>query len=114
MNIDLETVMLILFGIVVLAFLSAVLSLMSVWLKCWLAGAYISYPELIAMRLRKSPLEKIGDAFVRIRKHGIDMTVIEIETEYIKDPKNFDTYVEILIEEHNKKTKGEPSEMPTP
>ena len=57
-GVSLFLVILFIFGLVVVAI---ALSFFNVWLRAWLAGAYVSIPTLIAMRLRKVPYGLIVD-----------------------------------------------------
>jgi len=72
------------------------------WLRCRLEGLPVDVSRLIAIRLRNIPLNKFIDAYITIRKWGIEISLAELETEYQKRPKSFDLYVSTLIEEHRK------------
>jgi uncharacterized protein YqfA (UPF0365 family) len=60
-----------------------VLSFFSVWLRAWLAGAYVGFTELVAMRLRQVPYGLVVDARITARKAGIDLTIDEIEAHFL-------------------------------
>jgi uncharacterized protein YqfA (UPF0365 family) len=60
-----------------------ILSFFSVWLRAWLAGAYVGFTELVAMRLRQVPYGLVVDARITARKAGIDLTIDEIEAHYL-------------------------------
>lgn len=59
------------------------LSFFSVWLRAWLAGAYVSPLNLVAMRLRQVPYGLVVDARITARKAGIDISIDEIEAHYL-------------------------------
>ena len=71
-----------LFGIIVFAI---VLSFFNVWLRAWLAGAYVSIPNLIAMRLRKVPYGLIVDSKITAAKAGVDLSVDELEAHFLAE-----------------------------
>jgi|UniRef100_UPI00404AC12C uncharacterized protein YqfA (UPF0365 family) len=66
---------LVLFGIIV--------SFFNVWLKAWLAGAYVGPITLVAMRLRGVPYGLMVDARIRAVKAGIELSIDEIESQYL-------------------------------
>ena len=66
---------LVLFGIIV--------SFFNVWLKAWLAGAYVGPITLVAMRLRVVPYGLMVDARIRAVKAGIELSIDEIESQYL-------------------------------
>jgi uncharacterized protein YqfA (UPF0365 family) len=66
---------LVLFGIIV--------SFFNVWLKAWLAGAYVGPITLVAMRLRGVPYSLMVDARIRAVKAGIALSIDEIESQYL-------------------------------
>jgi uncharacterized protein YqfA (UPF0365 family) len=68
------------FAVVVLGI---VLSFFSVWLRAWLAGAYVGIINLVAMRLRQVPYGLIVDARITAVKAGIDISIDEMEAHYL-------------------------------
>ena len=60
-------------GIVCLCFSILVLSYGSIWMKAMVSGAAIPMIELIGMRLRGIKPGAIVDAYIRLRKAGIDL-----------------------------------------
>ena len=66
---------LLLFGIIV--------SFFSVWLRAWLAGAYVGFPELVAMRLRQVPYGAVVDARITAKKAGIEIPINDIEAHFL-------------------------------
>ncbi|HEX2100114.1 MAG TPA: flotillin-like protein FloA [Candidatus Synoicihabitans sp.] len=69
--------------IVGLVFLGIILSFFSVWLRAWLAGAYVGIVNLVAMRLRQVPYGLIVDARITARKAGIDISIDDMEAHYL-------------------------------
>ena len=72
---DLKTILLIILGLggLILAFI--ILSFFSVWLRAWLAGAYVGFSDLIAMRLRQVPYGPIVDSRITAKKAGIEIDI---------------------------------------
>lgn len=83
MNIDLPFVLLIGAGIAVLVAAAVVFSFFSVWLRAWLAGAYVGIVTLVAMRLRQVPYGLIVDARITAKKAGIDISIDDMEAHYL-------------------------------
>ena len=59
------------------------LSFFSVWLRAWLAGAYVGFTELVAMRLRQVPYGVVVDARITAKKAGIDISINDIEAHFL-------------------------------
>ncbi|HCJ12474.1 MAG: hypothetical protein A2Y14_01780 [Verrucomicrobia bacterium GWF2_51_19] len=73
-----------------------VLSFFNVWLRALLAGAPVSIPNLIAMRLRGVPYAQVTDARITASKAGIQLTVDELEAHYLAEGNMIQT-VQALI-----------------
>jgi uncharacterized protein YqfA (UPF0365 family) len=69
--------------IALLIFLGVVFSFFSVWLRAWLAGAYVGITNLVAMRLRQVPYGLVVDARITAKKAGIELNIDEIEAHYL-------------------------------
>ncbi|MBC2596335.1 flotillin-like protein FloA [Ruficoccus amylovorans] len=71
-------------GLFVLAILFVFLSFLQVWLKAASSDAPVSMFTLFAMRfLRRLPYSLIVDARIMSRKAGIDISINQIETQYM-------------------------------
>jgi uncharacterized protein YqfA (UPF0365 family) len=70
-------------GLPVLIIGGIVLSFFSVWLRAWLAGAYVGIVTLVAMRLRQVPYGLVVDARITAKKAGIDITIDDIEAHFL-------------------------------
>jgi uncharacterized protein YqfA (UPF0365 family) len=81
--INLSVVLLIVAGIAILIVVGIVFSFFSVFLRAWLAGAYVGMINLVAMRLRQVPYGLVVDARIRAKKAGIDVTIDEVEAQYL-------------------------------
>ena len=81
--INLSIVFFIVLGIAVLILVGIVFSFFSVFLRAWLAGAYVGMINLVAMRLRQVPYGLVVDARIRAKKAGIDVTIDEVEAQYL-------------------------------
>lgn len=82
-NIDFGFVLLIALGIAGLVIMGIVFSFFSVWLRAWLAGAYVGIVTLVAMRLRQVPYGLIVDARITAKKAGIEISIDELEAHYL-------------------------------
>jgi uncharacterized protein YqfA (UPF0365 family) len=60
-----------------------ILSFFSVWLRAWLAGAYVGIVTLVAMRLRQVPYGLVVDARITAKKAGIDISIDDIEAHFL-------------------------------
>jgi len=81
--INLTTVILIATGIAGLVLLGVIFSFFSVWLRAWLAGAYVGLVTLVAMRLRQVPYGLIVDARITAKKAGIEISIDDMEAHYL-------------------------------
>ncbi len=80
---NLYTILLIAAALVGLVLFFILLSFFNVWLKAWLAGAYVGIPNLVAMRLRGVPYGLVVDARITAVKAGIELTVDELEAHFL-------------------------------
>lgn len=80
---DLTLILTIAAAIFAVVVLGIVLSFFSVWLRAWLAGAYVGIINLVAMRLRQVPYGLIVDARITAVKAGIDISIDEMEAHYL-------------------------------
>ena len=76
-------ILLIVVAVIGLLFVFLVLSFFTVWLRAWLAGAYVGFTDLIAMRLRQVPYGAIVDARITAKKAGIDIPIDDIEAHFL-------------------------------
>ncbi len=76
---DLTLVLIIAAAIAGLVIFGIVLSFFSVWLRAWLAGAYVGFASLVAMRLRQVPYGLIVDTRITAKKAGLDITIDDLE-----------------------------------
>ena len=81
--IDGTTILIIVLSIVGLVILGVIVSFFSVWLRAWLAGAYVGFTELIAMRLRQVPYGMVVDARITATKAGISLAIDDIEAHFL-------------------------------
>ncbi|MDD2764592.1 MAG: flotillin-like protein FloA [Opitutaceae bacterium] len=70
-------------GIALLILAGIVFSFFSVWLRAWLAGAYVGIVNLVAMRLRQVPYGLVVDARIRATKAGINLSIDEVEAQFL-------------------------------
>jgi len=70
-------------GIAILVVVGIVLSFFSVWLRAWLAGAYVGIITLVAMRLRQVPYGLVVDARITAKKAGIEISIDDIEAHFL-------------------------------
>jgi len=81
--INLSIVFFIVLAIAGLILAGIIFSFFSVWLRAWLAGAYVGFINLVAMRLRQVPYSLVVDARIRAKKAGIDLSIDEVEAQYL-------------------------------
>ncbi len=74
---------LIVLGVIVVIAAGIFFSFLSVWLRAWLAGAYVSIMNLVAMRLRQVPYGLVVDARITAKKAGIELSSDELEAHYL-------------------------------
>ncbi len=80
---QLSLILYIALGIAVLVVAGIVLSFFSVWLRAWLAGAYVGIVTLVAMRLRQVPYGLVVDARITAKKAGIEISIDDIEAHFL-------------------------------
>jgi uncharacterized protein YqfA (UPF0365 family) len=80
---QLSLILYIALGIAILVFVGVVLSFFSVWLRAWLAGAYVGIVTLVAMRLRQVPYGLVVDARITAKKAGIEISIDDIEAHFL-------------------------------
>lgn len=81
--INLSLVIIIVAGIAALILAGIIFSFFSVWLRAWLAGAYVGFVNLVAMRLRQVPYGLVVDARIRATKAGIKLSIDEVEAQFL-------------------------------
>ena len=81
--INLTIVLFIVLGIAALILVGIIFSFFSVWLRAWLAGAYVGFVNLVAMRLRQVPYGLVVDARIRATKAGINLSIDEVEAQFL-------------------------------
>jgi uncharacterized protein YqfA (UPF0365 family) len=81
--INLYTVFIIVAVIALLIVAGIIFSFFSVWLRAWLAGAYVGFVNLVAMRLRQVPYGLVVDARIRATKAGINLSIDEVEAQFL-------------------------------
>ncbi|TAG10902.1 MAG: UPF0365 family protein [Verrucomicrobia bacterium] len=74
------TIVLVVVGLIILFI---VISFFNVWLRAWLAGAYVGFTDLVAMRLRQVPYGMVVDARITAKKAGIDIPIDDIEAHFL-------------------------------
>jgi uncharacterized protein YqfA (UPF0365 family) len=80
-------VMWIIVGLMLLVMLSMVVvfaRFFRLWLQAYLARANIPFPQLIAMKLRKSPVDDIVRLKIMAVQSGVDIPTHEIERAYLQ------------------------------
>ena len=80
---DISTIVLIVIAVLGLLLFGIILSFFSVWLRAWLAGAYVGFTDLVAMRLRQVPYGMVVDARITAKKAGIEIPINDIEAHFL-------------------------------
>lgn len=57
--------------------------LVRTWLRAFLSGALVPFPNLIMMRLRGNPPLLLIDAYIVLKHQGVSVSIGEIEKTYI-------------------------------
>ncbi|MDR1789909.1 MAG: flotillin-like protein FloA [Opitutaceae bacterium] len=70
-------------GVVALVVAGVVFSFFSVWLRALLAGARVSFANLVAMRLRRVPYGMVVDARITAKKAGIEISADALEAHFL-------------------------------
>ena len=70
-------------GVILLVIVGIIWSFFNVWLRAWLAGAYVSIINIVAMRLRQVPYGVVVDARIRAIKAGIHLSIDDIEAQFL-------------------------------
>jgi uncharacterized protein YqfA (UPF0365 family) len=80
---NIQIIFYVILGVIALVIVGIVFSFFSVWLRAWLAGAYVGIINIVAMRLRQVPYAIMVDARIRATKAGIKLSIDEIEAQYL-------------------------------
>ena len=72
------------------------------WFVALVSGAHISMGRLIGMKLRKVKVAPIVSAYIRARKAGLDIEVVDLETHYMAGG-DIDKIIVALISAHSAK-----------
>ncbi|MDX1680601.1 MAG: flotillin-like protein FloA [Akkermansiaceae bacterium] len=80
---DPVTIAIIVLAIIGLVIFGIIVSFFNVWLRAWLAGAYVGFTDLVAMRLRQVPYGMVVDARITATKAGISLAIDDIEAHFL-------------------------------
>lgn len=96
-------VLIIALSILAIAFI-IILSLVPIkqWFTALVSGAHISMGRLIGMRLRKVKVAPIVSAYIKSKKAGIDIDIVDLETHYMAGG-DIDKIIVALISAHSAK-----------
>jgi uncharacterized protein YqfA (UPF0365 family) len=78
-----QLVLYVVIAVAVLIVAGIFISFFSVWLRAWLAGAYVGIVNLVAMRLRQVPYGLVVDARITAKKAGIEISIDDVEAHYL-------------------------------
>ncbi|MBL6920451.1 MAG: flotillin-like FloA family protein, partial [Puniceicoccaceae bacterium] len=73
------------FGLILLIGVFILITFFSIWLRALLSGAAVSFPTLVAMRLRGVPSSLIVDARITSVKAGIEISANDLEAHYLAE-----------------------------
>jgi len=71
--------------LVLLVLFLIILNFFNTWLKAFLAKAHVSFPNLVAMRLRGVPTNMIVDARITAAKAGMMLSTDDLESHYLAE-----------------------------
>ena len=72
-------------ALIILVLILVIATFFMTWLRAMLAGASVSFPTLIAMRLRGVPASLIVDARITAVKAGIEISANDLEAHYLAE-----------------------------
>lgn len=87
------------FGAMFLCIAFVFLSLVRAWVQAALSGAPVMFFDVIAMRLRRCPVQKLVEARVRSRKAGMEIPLDKWEAHFLARGK-VEVVLEALIRAH--------------
>jgi uncharacterized protein YqfA (UPF0365 family) len=74
---------LLIIAIPVLVLVGITISFFNVWLRAWLAGAWVGPLNLLAMKLRGVPYSVMVDTRIKATKAGITLSIDDIEAQFL-------------------------------
>lgn len=77
---DLETILAVILGTILFIVLIIMIAFFNIWLRAKVAGAAVTFLELIALRLRRIPVSYVVDTRITAVKSGIDLSVDQLST----------------------------------
>lgn len=54
------------------------------WLLCFVSGAGVQFPQIVAMRLRNSPVRQICELRVKLKQNGIPVSAADLERAHLQ------------------------------
>ena len=98
-----QIVMLVVLGVLVLVFAIILVILpVKIWFIALVSGSHISMGRLIGMKLRKINVKQIVDAYIKAKKAGLTVDIVELETHDMAGG-NVEKVVDALISAHSAK-----------
>lgn len=79
------------------------------WIRCFVSHCPMNLGRIVGMRLRRTPVTLLCDAYIALRKSGVDVgsrTLDQLETLWIAHPGLYTT-PEALIEAYEQQHAGE-------
>jgi uncharacterized protein YqfA (UPF0365 family) len=80
---DIGIVVLVILGLVLLAFVIIFLKFLGIWIRAMMSGARVTIFQLIGMRLRGVPSTLIVNARIGLVKAGLNLTTDQLEAHYL-------------------------------
>ncbi len=80
---NITIILYVILGVILLVGAGILFSFFSVWLRAWLAGAYVGIINIVAMRLRKVPYGLVVDTRITAKKAGIDISIDDVEAHFL-------------------------------
>lgn len=77
---NLETILAVILGTILFIVLIIMIAFFNIWLRAKVAGAAVTFLELIALRLRRIPVSYVVDTRITAVKSGIDLSVDQLST----------------------------------
>lgn len=69
-------------GCVAIALFLAFGTIAKMWLMCMMSGAQVTAPQLLVMKLRRSPIKKLCELYIMATQAGLDIRLSQLESAY--------------------------------
>lgn len=90
-------------GLLALSFITVLLLVpMKIWFMALVSGAHVSMARLVGMRMRKIKTGPIVEAYIKAKKAGLNIDIVDLETHYMAGG-DINNIIVALISSHSAK-----------